>query len=197
MINYDAHHWLDHFFDYKGTLVREISGRVILCSLWAAAVVYFHIHIAPVSMPPIIHTLVGVALGLLLVFRTNASYDRFWEGRKLWGGIVNETRNLTRASEALLINAPEIRREIALWTIALSYSIMNILRDKKGLGPIESELNPDEVKKALASSHPALFAAKKNQSPASKGEGGWPSDGLYSDSFGSKRAAFGRLYGRL
>ena len=160
MISYDPHRWLDHFFDYKGSLVREISGRVFLCTLWAAAVVYFHIFVTPVGIPSIIHTLIGVALGLLLVFRTNASYDRFWEGRKLWGGIVNETRNLTRSTEAFLINAPEIRKEIALWTIAFSYGTMHILRDKISLGPVHSELNDEDVKKALASEHPALYAAK-------------------------------------
>jgi len=161
MINYDPHRWLDHFFDYKGSLVREISGRVFLCTLWAAGVVVFHIYISPIGIPSIIHTLIGVALGLLLVFRTNASYDRFWEGRKLWGGIVNETRNLTRSSEAFLINAPEIRKEISLWTIAFAYGVMHILRDKVSLGPVHSELDPEEVEKALASGHPPLYAAKK------------------------------------
>lgn len=161
MIQYDPHRWLDHFFDYKGSLVREISGRVLLCTLWSAGVVYFHSHILDIGIPSIIHTLVGVALGLLLVFRTNASYDRFWEGRKLWGGIVNETRNLTRSSEAFLMNHPEIRKEIGQWTIAFTYGAMHILRDKKSLGPMESELSPEDVKAALESPHPALYAARK------------------------------------
>ncbi len=161
MIHYDPHRWLDHFFDYKGSLVREISGRVLLCSFWAIGVVYFHLYIMPVGIPSIIHTLVGVALGLLLVFRTNASYDRFWEGRKLWGGIVNETRNLTRSSEAFLQGHPKIRKELGLWTIAFTYGVMHTLRDKKSLGPLESELNTDDVQKALNSNHPALYAAKK------------------------------------
>lgn len=161
MINYDPHKWLDHFFDYKGSLVKEISGRVFLCTLWSAGIVYFNANVHPIGMPSIIHTLVGVALGLLLVFRTNASYDRFWEGRKLWGGIVNETRNLVRSSEAFLMNAPEVRKEISLWTIAFAYGTMNILRDKVSFGIYESELDPEEVKKAYASGHPALYAAKK------------------------------------
>lgn len=161
MIQYDPHRWLDHFFDYKGSLVREISGRVFLCTFWSAGVVYFHSHVSDVGIPSIIHTLIGVALGLLLVFRTNASYDRFWEGRKLWGGIVNETRNLTRSTEAFLMNHPEIRKEIAHWTIAFTYAAMHILRDKKSLGPVESELDPADVRSALESPHPALYAARK------------------------------------
>jgi Bestrophin, RFP-TM, chloride channel len=41
----------------------------------------------PLSPTP--HTFLATALGLVLVFRTNAAYDRYWEGRKIWGGVVN------------------------------------------------------------------------------------------------------------
>lgn len=161
MIQYDPHHWLDHFFDIRGSLVREILGRLLLCVLWSAGVVFFHLHVYPVGISPLIHTLIGTALGLLLVFRTNASYDRFWEGRKLWGGIVNETRNLTRASEAFLIHAPETRKEIGAWMIAFVYASMHILRGKKDLGPYSDRLKLKDVELALASPHPAMFAAKQ------------------------------------
>ena len=40
------------------------------------------------------HSILGIILGLFLVFRTNTAYDRWWEGRKLWGALVNNTRNL-------------------------------------------------------------------------------------------------------
>ena len=40
------------------------------------------------------HTLLGFAISMLLVFRTNTAYDRWWEGRKLWGNLVNSSRNL-------------------------------------------------------------------------------------------------------
>ena len=108
MIQYDSHRWVEHLLDIKGSLVREIIGRVLRFTAWSAVVVYLDSHVHPVGIPSTIHNFVGVALSLLLVFRTNASYDRFWEGRKLWGSIVNETRNLIRTSEAFLIQAPEI-----------------------------------------------------------------------------------------
>ena len=47
-----------------------------------------------------LHSLLGIVLGLFLVFRTNSAYDRWWEGRKLWGAMVNSTRNY-----ALKLNA--------------------------------------------------------------------------------------------
>lgn len=52
-----------------------------------------------------VHSLLGIVLGLFLVFRTNSAYDRWWEGRKLWGRMVNSTRNF-----ALKLNA-YIRKE--------------------------------------------------------------------------------------
>lgn len=161
MIKYDAHKWLDQFFNIRGSLVREISGRVFLCTAWSVAVVLFHLHVYPISIPSTVHTLVGVAFGLLLVFRTNSSYDRFWEGRKLWGGIVNETRNLTRSTEAFLVHLPEARREIAVWMLGFVYGSMHILRAKKDIGPLARMISDEDHQSALSSPHPALYCAKR------------------------------------
>ena len=48
------------------------------------------------------HSLLGFAISMLLVFRTNTAYDRWWEGRKLWGSLVNASRNLAVKLDALL-----------------------------------------------------------------------------------------------
>ena len=48
------------------------------------------------------HQLLGIVLGLFLVFRTNTAYDRWWEGRRLWGGLVNSTRNFAMKLNAVL-----------------------------------------------------------------------------------------------
>lgn len=74
-------------------------------------------HIAPLPLTPF--TVVGVALGLLLTLRTNASYDRFWEGRKAWGMIVNRSRNLSRQLAALF-SSTEIRKSFATLITAFS-----------------------------------------------------------------------------
>ena len=46
------------------------------------------------KLSPLPWTVLGTVMGLLLVFRTNSAYDRFWEGRKIWGALVNRTRSL-------------------------------------------------------------------------------------------------------
>src|SRR5262245_40451569 len=102
MISYDVHRWRDHLFAVRGSMVEQILYRLLLSVGWAAGVVLIDRYVVSLTIPATAHTLTGLAIGLLLVFRTNASYDRFWEGRKLWGGMVNETRNLARQSRALI-----------------------------------------------------------------------------------------------
>lgn len=165
MIEYDKHLWTSHLFDIQGSMVREILGRVSLCVFWASLVVATH-QLTPMQldMKPTIHTLVGVALGLLLVFRTNASYDRFWEGRKKWGAIVNESRNLARGTRAYVSrDGLDLVGPILSWTAAFPYATMAALRPLPGFGegaPID-RLPKDEVEGVLRSHHIPLAVAER------------------------------------
>lgn len=160
MIQYDPHKWLDHFFDVRGSLLREISGRVALCVAWSAGVVAVHKFVHPVGMPSLLHTLMGVAMGMLLVFRTSSSYERFWEGRKLWGGIVNETRNLIRGAAVHMRRDPELLARLTRWTAAYPWATMHVLRGTDGLGPQTQELPADQAQEALDAQHTALAVAE-------------------------------------
>ncbi len=165
MISYDPHHWTSHLCDIEGSLVREILGRVSVTVIWSAIVVLTHeFHLIPgvdVQIPETAHSLLGTALGLLLVFRTNASYDRFWEGRKLWGGIVNETRNLVRQGSVWLRQDPVRLRQLILWTICFPYSCRGRLRGERELGPVAAELATDEVAEVMSAEHTPLAVARK------------------------------------
>jgi putative membrane protein len=161
MIQYDPQRWLDHLLDVKGSLIIEIAPRVLSCTLWAAAVVAFHYYVHPIAVSLSVHTLVGVALGLLLVFRTNASYDRFWEGRRLWGNMINESRNLARGAAVHLRTDPEIQNHVIRWTGAFPYAVKNLLRGTAGLGPIANELPKAELEWVLGSEHPPLAIATR------------------------------------
>ncbi|MBM3737919.1 MAG: hypothetical protein FJW39_19225 [Acidobacteria bacterium] len=161
MINYDPHRWMDHFFDARGSLVREISGRVATCVVWAAAVVAVHFYLRPVGVSALVHTLVGTALGLLLVFRTNASYDRFWEGRKLWGGMVNETRNMARSASVLLASDPALQVRLARYTALFPWAAMAVLRGEKALGKLVAELDPEDRQQIESAQHPGMAVATR------------------------------------
>lgn len=163
MIEYDPQHWSSHFLDYKGSMVREIIGRVASCMLWATLIVFVHHRLEPqglsLAIPEAGHSLIGVALGLLLVFRTNASYDRFWEGRKQWGSIVNETRNMARGAVVCLKESPELVRQCIAWTIVFPWTAMDRLRGVRGAIRGYSGLREDEVRAVSQSEHPSLATA--------------------------------------
>ena len=69
-------------------------------------------HPYTLQIPSTTVTTVGGALFFLMVFRTNASYDRWWEGRKRWGMVINRTRDLTRQA-CHYIDAPAIQQRVA------------------------------------------------------------------------------------
>jgi ion channel-forming bestrophin family protein len=80
------------------------------------------------------HSVMGVALGMLIVFRTNTSYSRFWEARSHWGMIVNTSRNLVRAGAVYAPPAGDLARLVT----AYAYALKEYLRGGRDL----SELRP-------------------------------------------------------
>jgi ion channel-forming bestrophin family protein len=158
LIEYNPHHWRSHFFDLRGSLVREIAYRVGLCALVAIGVsVAFHYHHA-VAIPDKPHVLVGPALALLLVFRTNTANDRYWEGRRLWGAIVNTSRNIRRKADALFRDEPATAERITEWTIAWFWAARVHLVEEKGVGPA-SRLSANDQARAVAAAHVPVYVA--------------------------------------
>lgn len=98
MIIRKREHWFRMLFVWHGSVLPKLLPRLILLFSIAVAVVYFHGILLSYKIPlnPAPFTLFGIALALFLGFRNNASYDRFWEGRKLWGALLNDTRSLAR-----------------------------------------------------------------------------------------------------
>lgn len=166
MIDYDPHHWNSHLLDVRGSMVREIMYRVMLCVAWATVVVALHLmwalpHKLSFAIPELAHMLMGVALSLLLVFRTNSSYDRFWEGRKLWGGIVNESRNLGRLASVQLESDPGLVRRLLGWTSLFAQATMHQLRGSRPQGGWWDVLPADAVRAAVESRHPPIEIARQ------------------------------------
>ncbi|MFQ4141822.1 bestrophin family protein [Chlorogloeopsis sp. ULAP02] len=94
-------HWLQVVFKLKFSVFQPILPWVLLCFGYSCLISLLHhfgfftfIELSKV-LPQVILSL-NIVLSLLLAFRTNSAHDRFWEGRKLWGSLVNTVRNLTR-----------------------------------------------------------------------------------------------------
>ncbi|MEM6352543.1 MAG: bestrophin family ion channel [Cyanobacteria bacterium P01_D01_bin.14] len=88
--------WFTLLWQVQGSVIPCILPRVLLCMGFALVVWILYERGLPVSLPLVSGIVPSIVLGLLLVFRTNTAYERFWEGRKLWGTMVNTTRNLAR-----------------------------------------------------------------------------------------------------
>ncbi|WP_289662111.1 bestrophin family protein [Flavobacterium panacagri] len=124
--------WFKMLFEWNGSVLPQLLPRLLLLLLFSLSVVYFksfllehNLHINPAAF-----TLFGITLAIFLGFRNNVSYDRFWEGRKLWGALLNDTRSLARQSISL-INDKEYetkRDEFIDLLIAFVYSLKHQLR---------------------------------------------------------------------
>jgi ion channel-forming bestrophin family protein len=86
-----------------------------------------------------VHSLLGIVLGLFLVFRTNSAYDRWWEGRRLWGGIVNSTRNFAMKLNAYL---PPNDEENRIWFAKMIPNFVYAAKEHLRQGVQISELDP-------------------------------------------------------
>ncbi len=137
MIHYNPRIWFRHIFLFhKSDTFRLLWPEMIIIGIYTWGLTYlveyfFSQHtIANFKNAVAIHSLLGFVIGLLLVFRTNTAYERWWEGRKLWGQLVNSSRNLALKFDALLPNNTNHRKKIAFLISTYPLILKEHLRDK-------------------------------------------------------------------
>ncbi|MGF6570801.1 putative membrane protein [Paraburkholderia sp. GAS333] len=92
-------HWFRMLLAWRGSVLPQLLPRLFLIFCISIVAVAAHDHLLPISLnlnTTAPFSLIGIALAVFLGFRNNASYDRWWEARKLWGQLLNESRSLTR-----------------------------------------------------------------------------------------------------
>lgn len=99
MITYNPKSWVSLIFAFhKSDTFRILWKEMIYIGLFSLLLAFVQIQyfnkVATLEKLTVVYSLVGFVISLLLVFRTNTAYDRWWEGRKKWGELVNDTRNL-------------------------------------------------------------------------------------------------------
>ncbi len=106
MTDSDPHNWWKFiFYLHKSDTFRTLMPSMFGLAIYTAIFAYVEndiLHYSPIKNPLAIHSLIGFVLSLLLVFRTNTAYDRWWEGRKIWGNFTNNSRNLALKLDAFL-----------------------------------------------------------------------------------------------
>lgn len=139
MIAYNPKEWFMFIFRFhKSDTLRKLFPLLILIGFFTAGIVYAEINYLKLSPNSnlknvlILHTLLSFVISTLLVFRTNTAYERWWEGRKLWGSLVNSSRNLSlKLSSYLSQDDEEERRFFAQQIMLFSKSLAAHLGSEK------------------------------------------------------------------
>ena len=106
-------------FALRGSIVPHIAPGILALMLFSAAMVWAH---RQFGLFPVVDgigfTVFGIALSLFLGFRNNAAYDRWWEARRLWGGLLADMRSFAREAD---IFVPDAALRERLLTGALAF----------------------------------------------------------------------------
>ncbi len=140
MITYNPKDWFSLIIKFhKSDTFRILLPTLFSIGVYAAIIVYSEAHFFHINTknPTVMHAILGFVLSMLLVFRTNSAYDRWWEGRKIWGSFVNNSRNLSLKLSVILIHEKD-RQELKNLIINYVYSVKNHLRGKY----IQEEFTP-------------------------------------------------------
>lgn len=157
------------FFIIRGSIIPRIKWPLCVTILLAALVTVSHgtLFTLKITMTPIPFSLIGLALAIFIGFRNSASYDRYWEGRKLWGELIIMCRSLTR--QILTFVTPEsegspnwpplkkgdLRILMVYRLIAFAHALRHHLRDSDISQEAREYLSADEAAQlGLAHSKP-------------------------------------------
>ncbi len=153
--------WFRLVFQLKGSVIGAIYQRVIGICLFAFFISVLNGLEFPVAQPvgPLL-TSMSIILGLLLVFRTNTAYDRYWEGRKLWGSLANDILNLAMLIRVIIEEVePEDRtKKIAALRLLSAFAIATklYLRSESVNSELEQLMTPEQYLRLQNISNPPL-----------------------------------------
>jgi ion channel-forming bestrophin family protein len=171
------------FFILRGSIVQQVAKQILLTVLLAVVVTAFRGPLTRygITFSPVPFTILGLALSIFLGFQNNAAYDRFWEGRKLWGELLISSRILARQVGSILGHsvgeAPDLeaaRRRMVLTTIAFAHALRHHLRGSDPRADLEPLIEPDRLEAVLASrNRPEALLRSLGQDLAQGIRAGW------------------------
>lgn len=149
-------HWFKMLFEWRGSVLPRLLPRLSLMVLYSGVLVYFQDVLVEyrLHINPAIFTVFGIALAIFLGFRNTVSYDRFWEARKLWGALLNDTRSLARQAHNHFDDRENLQEvsEFVNKLIALVYALKHQLRRTNAAYDME-RLLPAPMAKRLKHYH--------------------------------------------
>lgn len=147
MINYNPKEWFTFIFKiHKADTFRKLFPLMVAVSVYAGLVSYLELEYwkladtSYVKNLSLTHGILGFVISLLLVFRTNTAYDRWWEGRKQWGALTNSSRNLAIKLNVFLIGI-EDRNFFISMIPNYAFALKNHLRENEDYHEIDPVLD--------------------------------------------------------
>ena len=145
MINYNPKSWIIVFTgQYSRYIFSQLASAILYVGAYTAILAFIaHYFEITYEGTTSVHSIMGIVIGFFLVFRSNGAYDRWWEGRKTWGALVNNSRNLAMKFAVMVPVDHQHRVLIADCISAFPRTLKEHLRD----GVPETEV--DKLRQSL------------------------------------------------
>ena len=128
--------------------LRTIRWDLLIVSVFSLTVYFTSEYLIDLSIPISIGAFLGTAISLLLSFKLGQSYDRWWEARKIWGAIVNDSRTLVMQIQTFTDKKnKEIITRMAYRQIAWCYSLSQTLRNQDSTKNLDSYISKNELER--------------------------------------------------
>ena len=176
MTKYEPKDWFQYIFNINRTeTFKKLVPILLFIAIYSLIVTFIIVDFLKLSQENplknliIIHNLLGVVLSLLLAYRTNTAYERWWEGRKLWGSMINNSRSLSLKLSVLLTNESDLkffRDLIPKYAISLQKHLRDEVLDSLKLDEIEIDFEnfdhvPNQIAKMMFEKVNQLYLDKK------------------------------------
>lgn len=145
----------------RGSITPRIMPHVLIFGIFSAVWVQIHWwwpHLA-LEVGPI--EVAGGALGMLLVVRTNAGYDRWWEARKLWGSLVNVERSMVTGGLAYGPESPAWQKEWVHWCVTFAHISRLSLRGDRNVESLKHLLSDSALTALKQAHHMPTYVAQR------------------------------------
>ena len=176
MTSYNPKEWISFIFSVsKADTFQKLLPMMFIIGIYSGIVGYLEIeywklpddsHVKNIS---VMHSLLGFVISLLLAYRTNTAYDRWWEGRRMWGGLVNSSRNLAIKLSVILKDENDrayFRKMIPGYASILQKHLNDSDTAKQLFDDVDLEIDhhkhrPNQLAKILFQKVDDLYASKK------------------------------------
>lgn len=176
MVSYNPKEWFVFIFRFhKADTFRQLFWPMLFIAVYSAFIAFLEVEWLKLGDNPhlknitIMHSMLSFVISMLLVFRTNTAYDRWWEGRKLWGALVNNSRNLALKLSVMLPDEKDrtfFRKLIPMYAVFLQQHLQEAATEHELDEDFIADINhdhhrPNQVARMIFQKVNDLYLGKK------------------------------------